>query len=368
MLNSNRRFRPVLWLIGALLVVGLTWVAMNENLLGADAADVHPRGVTPLAVLGDSDSHSYQDRISFPSGSPERGGAYRAATFQWTEVIGRLRGQALDLGRWGTWGTRGSVARVAEWLGLAARAPRKEDFRHNFAVSGAGCGDLLAGGWRQTPRLLQLMDEDPTRWRTGVVVIRMGVNSFGKAVDLERLATDPGDSAVAQVIDGCLSAISESVSAIRARHPQTRFVLVGIFNNVHWVKYVHRWQDPTRLRNISSGLDRFDEGLRRIAASGDGIAFFDDRAWFASHWGGRDEAGKPAYKAVSLGGTLRIAHSLGDEPTNAVVADGHAGTAWNALWARALIDVMNKSFKLGVAPLEEAELAGLLEGSRNQAP
>src|SRR3954468_5096731 len=65
-----------------------------------------PSSVPPVAVLGDSDSHSYQDRISFRRGNGERGAEYREITLQWTEVLARLHGDALDFGAWGTYGTR----------------------------------------------------------------------------------------------------------------------------------------------------------------------------------------------------------------------------------------------------------------------
>ena len=333
---------------------------MNEQQTGVGVLAPTAPGAVALAVLGDSDSHSYQDRVAFPPGSPERGGAHRAASLQWTEVIGRLRARSLDLGPWGTWGTGGRIARVADWLGRPSRAPRKEDYLHNFAVSGAVCRDLLDGGGRQAPRLVQLMDKDPARWRDGVVVIRIGVNSMGKEDDLDRLARDPADAEVVQRIDECLQMISGAVSTVRERHPTTRFVLVGVFDNTHWVKYAHRWHDAEQVRNIATGLDRFDQGLRTLAGSASGMVFFDDRAWFAGHWGGRDENGRPAYREVSLGQGVRVTHTAGDDPANAVLADGHAGTIWNALWARALIGVMNDAFKLGGTPLDDTELADLL--------
>src|SRR5690349_12364250 len=52
----------------------------------------------PIAVLGDSNSQSYHDDTWFPP--HERGGPLRASTFQWTEVLARLRGSELDMGPW----------------------------------------------------------------------------------------------------------------------------------------------------------------------------------------------------------------------------------------------------------------------------
>lgn len=61
-------------------------------------ADNSPPTRIALAVLGDSSSHSYQDSLSFPPGSADRGGAFHAHTFQWTEVLARLRGNELNPG------------------------------------------------------------------------------------------------------------------------------------------------------------------------------------------------------------------------------------------------------------------------------
>jgi hypothetical protein len=316
----------------------------------------------PVGVLGDSDSHSYHDRIWVPP--EERGGPYRAVTFQWTEALARLRGQDLDLGEWGIWGTRKLFVRMREGLGLQGRTPRKEDYRHSFALGGAGCSDLMTGDFRQAPRLAALMDQEPQRWRKGVVVIRIGVVDFGLDNSLDQLARSPAAPQVQAVIAECLRQIHAAVELIHQRHPQTRIVLVGIFDNAHWPRYAERWQSATELANIAAGLDAFDQPLRQLAASDPRIAFFDDRAWFAERWGGRDEAGKPAYRTVSVLPGLAVTHTAGDHPRNAVVEDGHAGVVWNTLWAQSLVSLMNTEFGLQIPPITDAELQQFLEPAR----
>ena len=328
-----------------------------------------PRGAlpepVPLAALGDSDTHSYQDRVSFPPGSPKRGGAFRASTFQWIEVLARLRGREVDPGPWGVWGTRGRIATLQEWFGLKGRAPRKEDYRNNFAISGAGCNTLMEGMSREAPRLLTLMDRDPIAWRRGVVVLRMGVNSFGLFESLELLAHDAQAPSVLSEIDTCIGHIRATVALIHSRHPATRFVLVGILDNSHWPEYFDHWQTPRALSNIDAGLDRFDQALKAMAASDPHrLAFFDDRAWFAERWGGRDERGKPAYKSLKLTSGLEVTNTSGDDPSNAVVADGHAGTVWNVLWAQSLVRLLNKDFDARIAPISDAEVAGFIDRLR----
>lgn len=313
----------------------------------------------PLAVLGDSDSHGYQDTVAFPPGSPDRGGPFRRTTYQWTEVLAALRGDTLDLGPRATTGTRGALARALRAVGIDARAPRRRDHLHNFAVSGQACRDLDGGPSDQAGALRRLMASDPARWRQGIVVIRIGVNSFGKAADLDRLAANPDDPQVAAVIDDCVARILGAVDAIAAVQPGARFVVVGIFDNSHWAAYAGRWGTAAAQANIARGLDRFDTPLRRLAAERPQVAFFDDRAWFAAHWGGRDAAGQPAYRTLAFG-PLAVTNSVGDDPRHATLADGHAGTVWNALWAQSLVALLRERFAVDVAPLGDAELAGLL--------
>jgi len=318
-------------------------------------------GATPLrlAVVGDSDSHAYHDRLRFSGRDGQRGGSYHATTWQWTEALHRLRGRWIDQGEWGQHGSSGGVARLAGWLDLPARAPEKEDFLYNFAVSGARCESLM-GGERQMPQLVRLMDASPARWRGGVVVIRIGVNSFGQRDSLERLALDPRDPEVSPRIDGCIAAVREAVAHLHERHPATRVVLVGIFDNSNIGADAAVARSPRELGNIATALDRYDDALRGLATGDARMAFFDDRAWFASLWGGRTAQGAPSYRDVRIAGRFRVGNSQGDAPSHAVLADGHAGTAWNALWAKALVELLGRRFDAAIPPVEDAELLALV--------
>jgi len=151
----------------------------------------------------------------------------------------------------------------------------------------------------------------------------------------------------------------ESVALIRAASLRVGIVLVGIFDNAHWTRNISAWHSRRELDNIAGVLDTFDGALREIAARDPRIVFFDDRAWFARYWGGRDENGLPAYRSVRIG-NVEVAHSEGDEPRHAVVADGHAGAVWNALWARDFVTLVNERFRLGLRPIEDAEIRQLL--------
>jgi len=330
-------------------------IVYSRHIAGESSSITSRADRIPLAVLGDSDSHSYQDTISFPESTPARGGRFRSITLQWTEVLARMRDKHLDLGQWGTWGLPDLVPRAAGLLGINVRKPRKRDYRYNFAVSGATCDDFFCG-WCEVDNLLNIVREDTKIWQQGIVIIRIGVNSFATSASLDQLARDPSAPDGVAAIDGCVLAIRETVARIHAVQASMRVVLVGIFDESHWTKYLDRWQSAAEIANIGKGLDRFDQALRSIASADPRIAFFDDRAWFHGYWGGRDARGVPAYRTVTVGG-MRVTNTSGDDPGNAVLADGHAGLVWNALWAQAMVDLLNAEFDAGISPLTDTDVA-----------
>lgn len=332
--------------------------------LGAGCSGAQPSvtaaGVVPLAVLGDSLSHSYQDAISFPPGSGQRGGPFHARTFQWIEVLTQLREGAIDPGPWETDGQRRVVARAGQVLGLpGARAPRKEDYRYNLAHSGAPCASLTEGATRQVQPLLHLMAQDAARWRRGVVVIRIGMVQMSAPDFLDGLALDPAAPAERRIMEGCLAQVQQAVGMIRAAHPQTHIMLVGLFDDSNDPLNFDRWRSRAALDNIARGLDRYDTALRELAARTPRTSFFDDRAWFRSLWGGRGADGAPAYRTVHIG-ALAVTNTMGDEPHHAVLADDHWGLAANALWAQAMSRHL-ASVGLPVKPIDDGEVRRFVE-------
>jgi hypothetical protein len=325
------------------------------------AVDLAGRPPIPVAVLGDSDSKSYQDSFTFRNKPTERGGIYRPTTFNWIEVLARLRGDQLDPGDWGLWGMRSPVSNARDLLGMPSRLPRAEEYRYNFAYEGAVCEQLLRGERRQVPRLLELIGREGNRWDNGVVFIRIGINSFGSTGHIDRLARDPADPQIAGLIDGCLANIGEAVKQIRRAHPRTRIVLVGIFNEANWSEDTDKWRSAREIANIDAGLDRFDNGLRKLADADPAIAFFDDRAWFAGKWGSRDADGKPAYHDVVIGRGFHVHNTTGDHPSNSALVDGHSGAVWHALWAQSMVELLNEKFGLGIRPIQESEIVALLD-------
>src|SRR5690606_28467084 len=114
---------------------------------------------------------------------------------------------------------------------------------------------------------------------------------------------------------------------------------------------------PAPLARINAALDRFDQALRARAEADRRVLFFDERAFFAREFGGRDARGRPAYLDRPTAGIV-LRHSQGDAPWHLVVADGHAGTLWNGLWAREPVARLRR-LDPSPAAISEAEVAAL---------
>lgn len=317
-----------------------------------------------LAVLGDSDSHAFHDAISLKFGTSEaRGGQQQASTWQWTEMLAQLRPLDVDQGPFGEVGSGGMVAWARRNLMGTVLRHRKEDFRYNFAVSGAGCSALGDEKSGQVAAMLQELDQYPDAWKKlpAVVVIRIGINDLGTRERLEAFSrADGAEDGTARAV-ACADAVSVAVKTLKARYPNLHIILVGVLNNVDWPPIHERYQDPQSLGHITAVLDVYDGRLRELAAGMDGVEFFDDRAFFRNHFGTRDAAGKPAYKGVSLGGKREVKVTQGDEPFNAVIGDGHAGTVWNGLWAAALVERFNQIPGVKIRPIAGLEIARLAD-------
>jgi hypothetical protein len=357
-----RRPRRALGTIAGLAAFGLAVLA----LWGGDVpADNSPPTMIAFAVLGDSSSHSYQDSLSFPPGSADRGGTFRARTFQWTEVLARLRGSELNPGPWVRWGRPGHVAWLRGAIGLyAGRTPRKEDYLYNFASSGASCGNLMGGALQrpgQAPQLVELMNHDPGRWRSGIVIIRIGNNDWSATLDDQ--ARDPQAPKVRAAAAHCVEQIADAVRLIHARHPNTRILLVGVDNEMNEPGAFDKYRSAVAVANIQTAFDDFNARLRELAGTDARLGFFDLGGWFRDLWGMREPDGTPNYRAVVISGELRVTNTIGDEPSNAILADDHAGLVWNALWAQSLVMRLREVFDLPLTQITDEELVRFVSTS-----
>ncbi|MEX3941189.1 SGNH/GDSL hydrolase family protein [Paraburkholderia sp. BR10937] len=354
-------------LFGALSVTGLfvrlavPGLFRRAPVAVANASEPPPERVR-LAVLGDSNSQSYHDTLML--GDPgARGGQWRATTWQWTEVLARLRGDQIDQGKWGAWGTGKYRAIASEALGALARTPPKQDYRYNFAVSGATCSQLMGQSQRQAIRLVDLMDTEPQAWRGGIVFVRIGDNDLSSHELFDELSRDPAAPHPAAVIDACIKSIGEAVALIRKYHPDTYVVLSTAASGADWPGEFESWQSAREIANIDAGIDRFNNGLRALAAADRHVYVLEDEAWFRSMWGQRDAQGRPNYKTVHLSPGWAITNTSGDDPHNVFLSDSHAGVVWNTLWTQYFVTSMNAAFGLHIKPIADAEVIDFLRPS-----
>lgn len=326
-------------------------------LLGACAAPEAAPGGGPrlmrLGVIGDSDSHAYQDSLTFAPGSPERGGPHRAVTLQWTEVLQRLRADTLDQGAWGTWGRSARSARIAGWVGVALRSPRKQDHEYNVSYSGARCAHV-EGPRGQLAQLLHLVRAADGAWRDGAVVIRIGINDIGRREVLDEIARGGLRDTHLALADACTRTIVGAADSLLAAEPALRIVLVGIADNANWPPNFDAAWGAAAVRDIRALQDRYDAALRAHAERTPRVAFLEDRGWLTPLLGGRGEDGVVVARTFDVAGrTLTL--SKGDDPSHAYVADGHAGTVVNTLFAQRLVRLMVERFGAAVPPIADAE-------------
>ncbi|MEX3951282.1 SGNH/GDSL hydrolase family protein [Paraburkholderia sp. EG287B] len=354
-------------LFGALSVTGLFVRLAVPGLLrrvpvAVANASEPPSGRVRLAVLGDSNSQAYHDTVML-SDPHARGGQWRATTWQWTEVLAQLRGDQIDQGKWGVWGTGKYHAIASEALGALARTPPKQDYRYNFAVSGATCSQLMGQSQRQAIRLVDLMDTEPQAWRGGIVLIQIGDNDLSSHELFDELSRDPAAPHPAAVIDACIKSIGEAVALIRKYHPDTYVVLVAGGSDADWPGEFDSWQSAREIANIDAGIDRFTNDLRALAAADHHVYVLDFGLWFSTLWGNRDDHGRPNYKTVHLGPGWAITNTSGDDPHNTFLSDTHAGVVWNTLWAQHLVASLNAAFGLHIKPITDAEVVDFLRPS-----
>lgn len=354
-------------IVGIAAVAGALIVKEKRPVMPSDAA---PTSAIPFAVLGDSNSHAYQDALAFPSGSGSRGGAFHAATLQWVEVLARLRGNEIDPGPWVEWGRSGAWAKAGTVLGLPlGRVPRKQDHLHNFAVSGAVCSHLTEGSQRQAQRLALLMADDPVRWQRGVVVIRIGLNDWAGLMDAQSRTPDVADAPETRdTIARCTGHMAEAMRRVRAVQPDVRIVLVGVANEAADPETFGRWNSRTEIDRIDAALKRFNEAIAKLADATPRTLFFDDDAWVRKTWGSRDAEGRPAYKTVPIGPTLRVTNTTGDAPDHAVLADHHSGLVYNTLWAQSFVERLREGFGLPLTPIGHEEVVRFVEALMAKAP
>lgn len=307
----------------------------------------------PIAVLGDSDSHSYRDSHI----GTRRGGDYHAVTWQWTEILQQLRSHQVELGQFSHWGTRGIVYRLRDQLGLDARMPRKQDYEYNFAFSGATCDKLATDSNQKQAYLLgKLIDKNTAYWNNGLVIIRIGINNIGTWPMLQAYIND--DASATQAIYNCIAHIDDAIRLIRQHHASVRIALVGIIDNSNWP--IFEKVSDAEHKTINQYLDIFDKGLIDIATKDDNVTFVDDRSWYENSLGFWKNGSYIGDRHYPITDAFFATNTKGDHPQHIVLGDNHASTIANAMWLNNLISHINKQFGFTLSPISKDEISSLI--------
>ena len=312
-------------------------------------AEAPPERRLPVAVLGDSDSHSYHDALN----GIGRGGAGNPKTFNWLEAWARLRPDEIDPGPVVAAGDPRLLARAKSLFGVPTRTPRKLDYLYNYAWSGARCDSLMEAWPEQGARLLTRLGSEPARWRDGLIVIRIGVNDFGQAEHLRAWSAAP--AAAVPVVDKCLAAIGRTVAAIRKRS-SVRIALVGVAHDYN-APFAGEEAAPTHaIAQVEGVLARFDAGLQALATRDPRIAYIDDVSWFEARYGSRRFASLAPATTVA---DLVVQNQTGDDPQSLHTADGHPGTVASGLFLQHLVRGLNVRFGWDLSVPSDEEIAAL---------
>jgi len=348
-----KNIKHSLKIIIAIIVMGGTYLTLSTYSSSSSSKNERAplnKSIIPIAVLGDSDSHSYRDGYNNKS----RGGDYHSVTFNWPALWDRFRPQEVHLGANGIWGTHYRIARVKHWLGLTGRAPKKLDYEYNYAVSGLRCESLLQDWPYQARWLIKRLENDSEQWQNGVVVIRIGVNNLGSTKQLVRWGNTGLDDYAKEVVNTCVSQISDAIEQILASHRSVKIALLGMCRACNITDTYTVWPNLSQIDKRNTVLGSFDQKLITFAKHQDRVLFIDDVQWLIKRYG--DRHNEPIKFETTLADKTKIISQQGDHPSNLILADYHAGTVYNALWLNNLIDQLNIGYQLHLSPLSEEEI------------
>lgn len=329
--------------------IGLYYSGSNS-----ESSKVRNSKLLSVAVLGDSDSHSYRDKYD----NKARGGKYHAVTFNWPALWDRFRSNEINLGAYGVWGSHYRIAKVKHWLGLSGRTPKKLDFEYNYAFSGTRCQSLLEDWPFQARSFIERLKKQPKQWDNGLVIIRIGVNDLGQEEEMDRWAQTGLDKFAHDAVAQCISHIEQATDRILQAHASVRVALIGICRDYNITTTFENWPHQQQVINIEEVLNNFDESLSHYAKGSDRVAYLNDYQWLVDRFGSR-LSNTLSFK-TTLANKLTIINDKGDHPSHLVLEDNHASTVYNGLWLNNMINQLNQIYKLNLTPLTEEEIYSVI--------
>lgn len=308
------------WQMATIAISG--FVIMFTLLLTTRSQNVSSTPSLRIGILGDSTVDEYR-------GSDNRGGEYAEHTFNWLELLVRLRN--FDAGQWEDW-----------------PEPRRTGYEYNWARSAATARSLLDDG--QHTGLAEQVSEG----LIDVVVVSVGVNDFAIFND-EYEAVYSGDitaETLDQKINDLISDYTTAVDTILAARDIP--VIVSTIPDQSLTPSVMgdvRFSDPSRRQIVSDAIRRVNEGIIAMANERD-LPYLDFDAMYLSLL-------PLIEKGFTIEGSTINLFARGDDPHNGVLSDGiHPGTVVEGIVANTYLELINKALNLNIPLLTDAEIAG----------
>lgn len=277
-----------------------------------------------LAVLGDSTQDEYQ--VDNP-----RGEEYNPTTFNWVELLVRVRG--LNLGEWG---------QRAE--------PRRGGYAFNWARSGATSDQMLSAGQHTGARDQVLAGE------VSHAVIQIGINDFyfsglGLAIYEGTIGGGELQARLDQIVEHIITAAQTLQATGRCA------VLVAATQDYLTLPVVpelyQTYQDPAGRQRFVDAVAYINSRLAKLSAD-EGVAYFDFNTAYLAEINRRLDA--QGYLIV--GGERIDLRTRGNNPRFGLIDDGyiHPGTVLSSLYVNVYVEAFNRSFGTAIAPLSDEEI------------
>ena len=298
-----------------------------------------------VAVLGDSDSHSYRDTYD----NKLRGGIYNKNTYNWFELWNLLSKKEINSGEWGAWGNHYRITKIKHRLGIKSRSPRKLDYKYNYSLSGLKCDSLFDTWPYQGQWLLEEIRSNPVRWSKGLVIIRIGINDIGNKNEVTKWAKTGLDEIAQNKVTECVNAITTSAQKLKNESRTIKIALIGVTRSYNFSGYCCQNLTREEINNIENVLQEFDKKLIKFSGLSENISYIDDHYWFNNLFGSQEN--QNLLEKINYDGTIDLYNKSGDFPNNILLSDDHTGTLYNGLWVNHLISVLNKDFQLNLSSL-----------------
>lgn len=272
-----------------------------------------------VGVMGTSKSDAFR-------GTDNRGGTFSSVTFNWLELLVRLRG--FDAGTWGSY---------AE--------PRRTDYARNWSRSASHSGSLISGG--QHTGLAAQLDS------TTYVILAGGGNDIRPDdPGYERVsygtiyndATNPPTYYADPIVDDVLTAVDTCLAANPAG------IMVWDYADLNSDPNIGAsWPNATNRARVSAVWAEINNQLAVACAS---------RGVFLAEYGKWSDDLISKYIQDSGSTTLdelfvwnkTITYGLNNDPQYFLIADTHFGTVANWLLASWVIESLNEHYGLGLRP------------------